>query len=131
MKLLFPCLVIAICTTIVRADDQIPTLIKQLGDDSAKIREEASRKLLQLGKQALPALEQAMQSKDPEVAARGRAISKQIEEDLHPKARFNDFDDNGDLPAPPRPFRINPNFPGGGGACGNFRIRIQTNLNPN
>jgi hypothetical protein len=128
MKLLFPCLIaIALCSSLVRADDQIPALVKQLGDDSPKIREEASQKLRQLGKEALPALEQATKSKDPEVAARAHAISRQIDEDLHPKPRFNDFDDNGDIPAP-RFFRANPNFPGGGGS---FRIRIQTNLNPN
>jgi hypothetical protein len=127
MKLLFPCLIaIAFCSPLLRADDQIPALIKQLGDDSPKIREEASLKLRQLGKEALPALEQAAKSKDPEVAARAHAISRQIDEDLHPRPRFNDFDDNNDIPAP-RFFRANPNFPGGG----NFRIRIQTNLNPN
>ena len=128
MKLLFPCLIsIALCSSLVRADDQIPALIKQLGDDSPKIREEASQKLRQVGKEALPALEQAARSKDPEVAARAHAISRQIDEDLHPRPRFNDFDDNNDIPAP-RFFRANPNFPGGGGS---FRIRIQTNLNPN
>ena len=49
------------------ANRDIPALIKQLGDDSPKVRDQASEKLRHLGKDALPALSEALKSEDPEV----------------------------------------------------------------
>ena len=48
----------------------IGELIKQLGDDSFKVREQASEKLIALGPAALPALQQALNHRDVEVARR-------------------------------------------------------------
>src|SRR5882762_8893360 len=71
------------------AKDEIPALIKQLGDDSPKIRDQASQQLRKLAGDALPALTQAQKSDDPEVVSRARTITKQIDEDLHPKAKVD------------------------------------------
>lgn len=61
------------------AKESIPTLIAQLGSGDFKKREEASRKLKALGKEALPALKEALTSDDPEIASRAGAIIKRIE----------------------------------------------------
>lgn len=66
--------------------DEIPALVKQLGDDSPKVRDEASVKLRQMGADALPALKDAMKSDDAEVVTRAQSISRMIDDDLHPKA---------------------------------------------
>jgi phosphate uptake regulator len=63
----------------------VPALIKQLGDDDPKIREEASQKLHRMGQGALSALSEATKSSDPEVASRAQTVIRQIDEDLHPK----------------------------------------------
>lgn len=77
---------------VMRAEDvakptktDIPTLIKQLGDDSPQTREDASQKLRLLGADALPALAEAAKSDDPEVVSRAEVITRQIDQDLHPK----------------------------------------------
>ena len=64
---------------------EIPALIKQLGDDSPKVRDEASVKLRQMGADALPALKDAMKSDDAEVVTRAQSISRMIDDDLHPQ----------------------------------------------
>jgi hypothetical protein len=63
----------------------VPKLIKQLGDDDPKLREEASQKLHRLGSGALSALTEATKSSDPEVVSRAQTLLRQIDEDLHPK----------------------------------------------
>jgi hypothetical protein len=63
----------------------VPALIKQLGDDDPKIREEASQTLHRMGQGALPALSEATKSPDPEVVSRAQTLIRQIDEDLHPK----------------------------------------------
>lgn len=59
--------------------DSIPTLIAQLGSGDFKKREEASKKLKAIGKEALPLLKEALNSDDPEIASRAGAIIKRIE----------------------------------------------------
>lgn len=59
--------------------DSIDALIVQLGSGDFKKREEASRKLKEMGKAALPALKEALSSDDPEIASRAGAIIKRIE----------------------------------------------------
>jgi len=66
-------------------EGEVPALIKQLGDDDPKIREEASQKLHRMGQGALSALSEATKSSDPEVASRAQTVIRQIDEDLHPK----------------------------------------------
>src|SRR5829696_8978624 len=67
--------------------DDIPTLIKQLGDDNPKLRDQASQQLRKVGKDALPALTEATKSDDPEVVSRAQSVTRQIDEDLHPKPK--------------------------------------------
>jgi hypothetical protein len=66
------------------AKDEVPALIRQLGDDSPKVRDEASQKLRRLGQVAMPALTEAQKSDDPEVSSRAQAVARQIEEDGKP-----------------------------------------------
>jgi hypothetical protein len=66
-------------------EGDVPALIKQLGNDDPKLREEASQKLHRMGKAVLPALSEATNSTDPEVVSRAQTIIRQIDEDLHPK----------------------------------------------
>lgn len=56
------------------ADDPAE-LVKQLGSDDYAVREEAQKKLIELGVKAVPALEEALKSEDLEVRLRaGRAL---------------------------------------------------------
>jgi hypothetical protein len=65
----------------------IAGLIRQLGDDVPKVREQATVKLRQLGRAALAALAEAQNDSDPEVVARAQLLTRQIDEDLHPRPR--------------------------------------------
>jgi len=56
----------------------IARLIKQLGDETWDVREAAQKRLLKIGKPAVPALKAAAQSKDLEVATRAKAILKKV-----------------------------------------------------
>jgi len=71
------------------AKADIPALIKQLGDDSPKVRDQASEKLRHLGADAIPALTEAEKSDDAEVVSRSQSIQRQIDEDLHPKPKVD------------------------------------------
>ena len=55
-------------------------LVTQLGHDDFKIREEASTQLAKIGKPALPALQKALLSGDPEVQSRAEMLIKRIEQ---------------------------------------------------
>ena len=57
---------------------EVARLIRNLGADDFKTREEATRKLRSIGAPALPALRQAAQSDDPEVRTRARDILKTV-----------------------------------------------------
>ena len=59
---------------------QIQLWIKQLGDESFKVREEATRDLLNAGGAAFDAVTRATKSKDAEVRQRALMIFKQIEQ---------------------------------------------------
>lgn len=60
-------------------EKKIDELIGRLGDDSYKVREEASRQLIEIGKVAVPKLETAMkESDDPEVKWRCEYILGEI-----------------------------------------------------
>jgi hypothetical protein len=89
--------------------DDVPGLIKQLGDDSAKVREAASERLRRLGQMAIPALTGAQKSDDPEVASRAKAIAQRIEEDRRAPA-------GEDLAAPDAPSKLRFGSRGGTGA---------------
>ena len=54
--------------------DAIRGLVKQLGDDSFKVREVAQKKLTEIGPAAIPQLERALESSDLEVNQRAKTI---------------------------------------------------------
>jgi gas vesicle protein len=58
---------------------QIQKLIRDLGSDDFGIREKATRTLSDAGKEALPALREALQSNDAEVRQRARRIMDTIQ----------------------------------------------------
>jgi hypothetical protein len=105
------------------SNEDVPKLIKQLGDDDPKLRDQASRQLRKVGKDALPALaEAAKDNADPEVVSRAQSVTRQIDDDLHPKPRPQAQD-----PFAPR-IRIGGNVGGGGGGAvfggGNGNVQI-------
>jgi hypothetical protein len=57
-----------------RLQDQARTLVEQLGDTSPKIRDSAEARLFELGSVAVPALEDALTSKDVEVVFRAERL---------------------------------------------------------
>ena len=63
-------------------EGDVPALIKHLGNDDPKLREEASQTLHRMGKAVLPALTEATNNSDPEVVSRAQTIIRQIDEDL-------------------------------------------------
>ena len=54
-------------------------LTRQLGDDDFHVRQEAARQLKALGKAAVPALQEARKSQDPEVHARAEELLQEID----------------------------------------------------
>lgn len=78
---------------------QIQLWIKQLGDDDFKVREEATRNLIEAGGVAFDALNKATISNDVEVKQRALRITQQIEKKTVAELqRFGvslDFDDRG------------------------------------
>ena len=69
------CMVVALAAPVAVAQDEtqqakIERLVRELGADAPETRDKAQRELEQLGAPAVPALEKATQSEDPEVALR-------------------------------------------------------------
>ena len=58
---------------------EIDALIKQLGDNSPKLRQEATDRLRKIGPDAVPALKEALTHDDLEVVFRAQTLLKQIE----------------------------------------------------
>lgn len=58
--------------------EEIAALIAQLGDDDFNRREAAVTKLVDIGEPARAAVEQATESKDPEIAARAHAVLRKL-----------------------------------------------------
>ena len=57
----------------------VDALIRQLGDEDVKARDQATQALEELGARALSALRVASSSKDVEIAARAKALIPPIE----------------------------------------------------
>ncbi len=74
------CLVLALVMTPVVAQDTsgIESLIEQLGDADFTVREDATAKLIELGDEAVPFLEKALHSEDPEVTWRAEQALEAI-----------------------------------------------------
>jgi len=65
-------------------EEEIARAIEQLGSETLKVREEASRLLWAAGKSAEPALQKAVKSPDAEVAWRAQEILKKLQYGLYP-----------------------------------------------
>ncbi|MEQ8791831.1 MAG: sialidase family protein [Pirellulaceae bacterium] len=61
-----------------QGDGQIEKLVKGLADEQFEVRETSMRALIEVGKSALPALERAAKSDDPEVAFRAKQAIRAI-----------------------------------------------------
>jgi len=61
-------------------------LVRQLGDDDYAVREEATKKLVEMGEKAVSALEKALQSEDLEVRLRAGRALRAIRDDKTGKA---------------------------------------------
>jgi hypothetical protein len=59
--------------------EQIAQWLKELGDNSYKVREAATKALIEVGQPAVPGLEQAMRGNDPEVRRRAESMIETIE----------------------------------------------------
>jgi HEAT repeat protein len=59
--------------------EQAEQLVRQLGSENFKLREEATRKLVAMGCRALPALRQSLKGSDAEIARRATACIEQID----------------------------------------------------
>ena len=57
-----------------RLQDRAKAFVKQLGDDSYKVRETAEARLLELGPVSVPSLEDALKDKDMEIAFRAERL---------------------------------------------------------
>lgn len=68
--------------TVVLSEKQIAELINQLGDKSFEVREAATVKLQQSGEAAIPALREAVKSKDREIRLRAERLLTAVEEQL-------------------------------------------------
>ncbi|MDB5354286.1 MAG: sigE 10 [Phycisphaerales bacterium] len=61
------------------AAPDVAALIRQLGDDDFHARQEAGRKLREMGKAAFPALKEAQNSEDPEIRTRAKELIERQE----------------------------------------------------
>ncbi len=61
------------------ADEGITALIKRLGDDDFRVREEATEELFKCGKPALPELTKAVENENPEIQLRAQTLITRIE----------------------------------------------------
>jgi hypothetical protein len=67
-------------------DPAVRALIIKLGDDDPAVRDDATRKLSDLGKAAVPGLREAAQGDDPEARSRAKNLLQHIERHLPPPA---------------------------------------------
>jgi tetratricopeptide (TPR) repeat protein len=64
--------------------DRIPAEIQRLGDDRYTVREEATKRLWEMGKPALPRLREATSHSDPEIVRRAKLLIRKIELEVTP-----------------------------------------------
>jgi tetratricopeptide (TPR) repeat protein len=72
------------CATLEPVTDRIPAEIKRLGDDRYSVREEATKRLWELGRSALPQLREATSHSDPEIVRRAKLLIRKIELEITP-----------------------------------------------
>ncbi|HEY8960881.1 MAG TPA: hypothetical protein VIM57_01665, partial [Luteolibacter sp.] len=64
--------------------DRIPAEIQRLGDDRYSVREDATKRLWEMGKPALPRLREATSLPDPEIVRRAKLLIRKIELEITP-----------------------------------------------
>jgi HEAT repeat protein len=69
-------------TTAISDVARIKELVRQLGDDDFKMREEASRQLVMLGPRARPFLQTALKDSDPEIVRRAEDCLERISREM-------------------------------------------------
>lgn len=67
------------------ATDPVAREIERLNNDRFQVREEATRKLWELGQAAVPKLMEAIRGSDPEVSKRASTVLRKIELDITPQ----------------------------------------------
>jgi len=70
--------------TLEPAVDRVPAEIRRLGDDRYAVREEATKRLWEMGKPALPSLREALNQSDPEIVRRAKLLIRKIELEITP-----------------------------------------------
>jgi hypothetical protein len=73
-----------------KPDPAVQALVDKLADPSAAVREDASKKLSSMGKEALATLRESANSDDPELRARVRSLLRRAERRLPPSAPASD-----------------------------------------
>jgi hypothetical protein len=81
-----------LCIVIVAGTPDPTALAAKLGDASARRRDEAARELLDLGRDAAPALEGAAASADPQIRTRARALLALVRDADGPEIRARQAD---------------------------------------
>ncbi|MFL5342268.1 MAG: HEAT repeat domain-containing protein [Gemmataceae bacterium] len=104
MRIVAVLLLITASPAALRADeDRAAALVRQLGNPSFRVREEAGKRLVELGRAAFPALQAGLDDREPEVRYRCKQILPAIF-DLEMKARLDAFladpDSDGDHALP-------------------------------
>lgn len=66
-------------------EGDLKTLIRELGDESFQVRENASRKIWELGEKALPELQEALELPSPEQVYRARDLLRKIQLQITPE----------------------------------------------
>ena len=69
-----------LCVAVMTAAPDPESLTARLADPSARVRDDAARRLLDLGPAAVPALTRALGGEDPEVTSRARALLRLVTE---------------------------------------------------
>jgi hypothetical protein len=70
---------LAWCNAPKATPEEIDRLVEQLGDARFRVREQATQKLIKIGRPAVPALRKAMESQDVELKMRAQRILKTIQ----------------------------------------------------
>lgn len=69
----------------VAAVDPVAKEIERLGNERFQVREEATRRLWEMGQAALPQLKEAISGADPEIGKRASVVLRKIEMDITPQ----------------------------------------------
>ena len=93
MRILSPFLLLALAAPQDDAARQVREILEKLRSEKIEVREEAGRRLKELGKVAVPALKKASHGADSELAARARHLLRAIgiRQKLSPRLELHAF----------------------------------------